>query len=104
MQVEESHIADTVWNSGQTLTNLHLADSNRGALGDGSLDVDTIIMALYLVGFNTGKCFATAEPLGPGGDLYPAMYGKPDPSFLDTLVETTVSTWREREEAVRHLN
>jgi sugar phosphate isomerase/epimerase len=103
MQVEEAHIGEALWRHGKQLTNLHLADSNRCALGDGSLDIDTIIMALYLTGFNNDKCFATPEPLGPGGDPYPAMFGKPDKAVLDHLVRTTVQTWNEREEIVRNL-
>jgi sugar phosphate isomerase/epimerase len=104
MQVEEWHIGDTLWKAGERLTNLHLADSNRCALGEGSLDVDTIIMALYLIGYNNDSCFATPEPLGPGGDPYPAMYGKPNTELLDQLVKTTVNTWREREDYVLNLS
>jgi len=77
-----------------------MADSNRCALGAGSLDLDTIIMALYLIGYNEGNKFVTPEPLGPGGDPYPAMYGKPDPKLLDDLVNSTASYFRQREEAV----
>jgi hypothetical protein len=75
-----------------------MADSHRGALGTGSLDLDTIIMALYLIGYNTDGKYVTPEPLGPGGDPYPAMYGRPDPELLDRLVMQTASCFREREE------
>jgi sugar phosphate isomerase/epimerase len=103
MQVSESHIAAALRSCGERLANLHLADSNRCALGEGSLDIDTMIMALYLIGFNNASCFATPEPLGPGGDPYPAMYGKPEAAVLDQLVSMSARTWREREEAVRAL-
>ncbi|MHB0999053.1 MAG: sugar phosphate isomerase/epimerase family protein [Armatimonadota bacterium] len=103
MLVEESHIADTVVQYGDRLTNLHLADTNRCALGEGSLDVDTLIMALYLIGYNNEWCYCTPEPLGPGGDPYPAMYGKPDIELLENLVAKTASYWREREEYVRSI-
>jgi sugar phosphate isomerase/epimerase len=103
MQVEEPHIGQAVLEAGERLSNLHLADSNRRALGKGSLDVDTLIMALYLIGYNRLGCYVTPEPLGPGGDPYPAMHGKPDPRLLDSLVNTTAKTWRQREEAVRGL-
>ena len=103
MLVEESHIADTIVSYSSRLTNLHLADTNRCALGDGSLDIDTIIMALYLIGYNNEWCFATPEPLGPGGDPYPAMFGKPNPEFLDALVGNSAHCWCEREEYVRSL-
>jgi sugar phosphate isomerase/epimerase len=101
MQTEESHIGEALLDAGDQLTNLHVGDSNRCALGKGSLDVDTMIMALYLVGYNTDGKFVTPEPLGPGGDPYPAMYGKPNKAKLDALVNRTARYFREREEAVR---
>ena len=100
MQVEEEHIGAALLNVGDQLINLHMADSNRRALGLGSMDLDTIIMALYLIGFNTADRYVTAEPLGPGGDPYPAMYGKPDKERLDAMVEQTATYFREREEAL----
>jgi sugar phosphate isomerase/epimerase len=100
MQAEEAHIATAVLDAGERLTNLHLADSNRCALGDGSLDLDTILMALYLIGYNRPGCFATPEPLGPGGDPYPAMNGKPDRAALEHLVGQTARYFAERETAI----
>ena len=55
-------------------------------------------MSLYLIGFNVPGRFVTPEPLGPGGDPYPAMNGKPDKKTLDKLVQQTASYFREREE------
>lgn len=100
MQVEESHIGEAILDAGEMLTNLHMADSNRGALGDGSLDLDTIIMALYLIGFNRDGCYVTPEPLGPGGDPYPAMHGKPDKDQLEQLVQKTAAYFRQREDCL----
>lgn len=97
MQVEESHIGEAIISAGEMLTNLHVADSNRCALGEGSLDLDTIIEALYVIGYNRQGCFVTPEPLGPGGDPYPAMYGKPDKTVLEHLVQETAKYFRERE-------
>ena len=97
MQSEESHIGEAILAAGDQLTNLHLADSNRCALGEGSLDIDTVIMALYLIGYNVEGKFVTPEPLGPGGDPYPAMYGKPDKKMLDQLVIQTATYFRQRE-------
>ena len=98
MQVEEDHIGEALIDAGSQLTNLHMADSNRNALGLGALDLDTIIMSLYLIGFNTDGCYVTPEPLGPGGDPYPAMHGKSNREVLDGMVQQTVSYFREREE------
>jgi sugar phosphate isomerase/epimerase len=102
MQSGEAHIGEAVRQAGERLTNLHLADSNRCALGEGALDVDTLIMALYCIGYNQAGCYVTPEPLGPGGDPYPAMNGKPDPQLLDRLVGQTVRYFREREDVVRN--
>jgi len=97
----ESHIAKTIVEAEGLLTNLHMADTNRDALGGGFLDLDTIIMALYLIGYNNDdSAFVTPEPLGPGGDPYRAMYGDPDPERLDSLVKRTAEYFRAREEEV----
>jgi hypothetical protein len=57
-------------------------------------------MALYLIGYNNDNCFVTPEPLGPGGDPYPAMNGKPDPAKLDQLVLDTADYFRMREDEI----
>lgn len=100
MQSEESHIAEAIMIAGAQLLNLHMADSNRCALGQGSMDLDTIIMALYLIGHNTKGRYVTPEPLGPGGNPYPAMFGCPDPTMLDAMVRQTVVCFRERQDMV----
>jgi sugar phosphate isomerase/epimerase len=100
MQSEERHVGDALLEAGAMLVNLHFADSNRCALGQGSLDVDTIIRALYVLGYNSEGKYVTFEPLGPGGDPYPAMYGKTDPAKLDELVLDSVRYFRDREASV----
>ncbi len=100
MQSEERHIGDAILDAGDQLVNLHMADSNRCAMGEGSMDLATIIRALYLIGYNEGDRFVTFEPLGPGGDPYPAMHGKPDKAKLDALVATSIRYFRECEEMV----
>jgi D-psicose/D-tagatose/L-ribulose 3-epimerase len=100
MQSEERHIAQAILDAGDRLVNLHFADSNRCALGEGSMDVCTIIRALYLIGHNQEGRYVTFEPLGPGGDPYPAMYGRPDKARLDALVSTSIRYFRECEELV----
>ncbi|MDR1189012.1 MAG: sugar phosphate isomerase/epimerase [Bifidobacteriaceae bacterium] len=100
MQVEEKNVPLAVLDAGERLVNLHLADSNRLGLGQGSLDVDTLIKALYVIGHNSPGRYVTPEPLGPGAGPYPAMHSLQDPKALDDLVFGTVPYWREREEAV----
>jgi sugar phosphate isomerase/epimerase len=100
MLTEEEHISSTILQYGHMMTNLHMADSNRRALGLGSLDLDLVLMSLYVVGYNNDACFCSAEPLGPGGDPYPQMFGNPDPEVLDKLVEQTARCFYEREAEV----
>lgn len=100
MQSEESHIAQALLDAGDMLANLHFADSNRSALGEGALDVASIIRALYVIGFNKKGRYVTFEPLGPGGDPYPAMYGRPDVPKLNALVANSIEYFREVEEMV----
>lgn len=64
------------------------------------MDLDTIIRALYLIGYNRDGCYVTPEPLGPGGDPYPAQHAKTPPEQLDRLVLRSVNYFREREEAL----
>lgn len=100
MQSEEAHIGTAIVDAGEMLMNLHFADSNRSALGEGSLDVATIIRALYVIGHNRPGRYVSFEPLGPGGDPYPAMYGRPNSAKLDTLVRNSIRYFREVEEMV----
>jgi len=100
MQSEEEHIGSAIIAAGDRLTNLHMADSNRCALGKGSIDVDTIIRALYLIEYNQIGRYVTPEPLGPGGDPYPAMYGNPNRAMLDEIVATSASYFRCREKVL----
>jgi D-psicose/D-tagatose/L-ribulose 3-epimerase len=103
MHSEESYIPESIIDAGDMLKNLHLADSNRTALGKGSIDVDAVIMALYIINYYQGSRFATPEPLGSGGDPYPARFGRPDSALLDKLVSDTATYWWEREEQVKTL-
>lgn len=100
MQSEETHIGQALLDAGKMLANLHMADSNRCALGDGAMDLDTIIMALYLIGHNCEGNYVTPEPLGPGGNPYPAMFGKSDPALLDKMVMSTAVYFKEREKVL----
>lgn len=103
MSLEESHVGEAILSCGDRLENLHLADTNRDALGRGMLDLDTAIMAAYLIGMNREGRFLTAEPLGPYPDPYVLSSGPCDAAVMDELVSSTVACFREREAIVRAL-
>jgi D-psicose/D-tagatose/L-ribulose 3-epimerase len=96
----ERNIPEAILDAGSQLINLHVEDTNRMPLGNGMMDMDTIIRALYLLGYNRDGCFVTGEPLGPGRDSYAIMFGQHTEEAKEQLVADTVRTFREREEAV----
>jgi D-psicose/D-tagatose/L-ribulose 3-epimerase len=95
----ESHIGQALLDHGDRIVNVHLADTDRKALGSAMFDLDTFLMVMYLNGYNDRNVFCTAEPLGPGADPYQAMNGLSDPKILDDLVKETAEYfyWREEE-------
>jgi sugar phosphate isomerase/epimerase len=96
----ETHIGQTLVEHGDRVVNIHLADTDRKALGSAMFDLDTFLMSLYLTGFNDRNAFCTAEPLGPGSDPYQAMNGLGDPAMLDALVKETAEYFYKREEEI----
>jgi len=100
MLAGESHLGLAILEHGQKFASIHLADTNRRALGTGHLDLDVVQMALHAVGHARPDRFCAAEPLGAGGNPYDQMHGPADPEALDALVGQTARTWREREEVI----
>ncbi len=96
----EGHVGETLLEFGDLVVNLHLADTNRRALGSGLLDLDIVLMALYAIGYNRGNRFCTAEPLGAGANPYEMMYGKPDAAEVDSLVGSSARNFFEREQEI----
>ncbi|MDA3811835.1 MAG: sugar phosphate isomerase/epimerase [Spirochaetaceae bacterium] len=103
MLLEEEHIGEAILRAGDRLVNLHLADSNRDCLGKGMMDLDTVIMASYLIGMNRDGCYLTPEPLGPYSVPYDLMNSPCNVDIMDKLVFDSVTYFREREEIVRSL-
>ena len=97
MYHEEEHIGEAILKYSDYLINLHMADTNRRALGSGMMNLDIIIMALYLINYNEKKAFCTAEPLGPGSNPYYQMNGISDPKIFDDLVEKSATYFYKRE-------
>ncbi len=107
----ETHVGEAILEAGKRMANLHLADSNRGALGSGMIDLDTVLRSYVLA--SEGKLdssFLTGEPIGAGRDPYSALTTVPDSSFADTLVQDSIAyiRWRWemicREAEVSHRN
>ena len=91
----EEHLAQAILDCGDQLLNIHLRDINGLPLGHGMIDVDTVIRALYLLGFNTPGHFATAEPATRG-----KMFEELPEELKIMRCRDTIECFREREEAV----
>ncbi|OAA29491.1 sugar phosphate isomerase [Kosmotoga arenicorallina S304] len=100
---EEKHIGEAILKCGERLINLHIADSNRDAPGKGMIDIDTVIMAAYIIGMNEPGRFLTFEPLGPYPDPYVLSSQKCMVDIMDNLVKESVAYFKERENIVRAL-
>jgi sugar phosphate isomerase/epimerase len=98
---EEKHLGEAILAADEKLVNLHLADSNRGAIGMGMTDIDLVIAALYLIGYNQGDKFVTGEPLGVGGNPYSLMNQEGNEEKYDFLVKQTRDYFRTRESELK---
>lgn len=102
MLFSETHIGQAVLEAGEQLANLHLADSNRGTLGSGMMDLDTILRSYLLAtGGKREASFLTGEPIGAGRDPYSALTTVPDADLADLLVKDSIAYLSERWEAVK---
>lgn len=103
MMASEEHIGEAILDAGSQLLNLHIKDTNeQRPVGRGMMDLDTIIRALYLIGFNQAGHFVVGEPLPDYYDPVPG-YGTLIPhggEVLDLLAGETIDYFREREENV----
>lgn len=97
MLLEESHIGEAILKAGDHLVNLHLADSNRDAVGSGMIDFDTVIRATYIIGMNKENRFVTPEPLGPFPVPYVLSNSPCNVKVMDKLVKDTVHYFNERQ-------
>lgn len=104
MLTEEHHIGEAIIACASRLVNLHIADTNRNAVGKGMMDIDSVIMASYIVGMNEDGRFLTFEPLGPYPDPYVLANEPCRVEVMDELVHNSVNYFKEREEIVRELS
>lgn len=91
MSIEEADLEAAIRATGPLLCNLHLADSNRRAPGDGRLDWHRILAALSDIGF-TGPL--TLEPVPSESNLFLAVRMARHAALRDRDVEVGVAHLR----------
>ena len=91
MSIEESDPAAAIRATSRDLVNLHLADSNRRAVGDGRLDWPAILAALLEIGYQGPL---TLEPAPPEPNLSLAVRMRRNLPLRDRDIEVSVAHLR----------
>lgn len=99
MMLGEDHMGEEILRIGSRMVNMHLRDTNSKAIGHGMLDVDTVIMALYLIGQNEEGRFVSGE-INPAPEMQPlvAISSVHEKKKLDQIARDNLAYFREREE------
>jgi sugar phosphate isomerase/epimerase len=97
MNIEEREPAEAIRQAGGLLVNVHIADSNRQAVGYGHTDFKAIMRALKDIGYQ--KALAL-EPLPPVPDPYIAARLKRYEHLRDLYAEECIARLRQYEKEV----
>jgi len=98
MNIEEADPARAVLEAGEALVNLHIADSNRRAVGEGHTDFRAIIRALLDIGY---KWTLSLEPLPPVPDPYLAARIKRFEHLRDEYAQVSIERLKAMEKELR---
>ncbi len=97
MNIEEPDPAEAIRKGGNLLVNLHIADSNREAVGRGHIDFNSIMRALKDIRYQGAL---TLEPLPPVPDPYIAARLKRYLPLRDIYAEGCIARLRHYEREV----
>jgi len=97
MNIEESCPAEAIRKAGDLLINVHIADSNRQAVGHGHFDFLALMQALKDIGYERALAL---EPLPPVPDPYIAARFKRFLPLRDTYAEECIRRLRAYEQLV----
>lgn len=97
MNIEEKDPAGAVRSAGDLLVNVHIADSNREAVGRGHTDFKSIVRALKEIEYTRAL---TLEPLPPVPDPYIAIQMKRYRPLWDLYADECITRLKEYERTV----
>jgi sugar phosphate isomerase/epimerase len=89
--IEEPDIAGAIRLGAPSLLHIHLADTNRQALGRGHLDVDSVMTALEDVAYAGA---AVLEVTPPGPDPFRSIKDEHSAAMLDTFLAESLARLR----------
>ena len=94
MNIEEKDPAEAIRKAGELLVNVHIADSNRQAVGYGHTDFEAIMKTLKEIGYERALAL---EPLPPVPDPYIAARLKRYQHLRDLYAEECIARLRQYE-------
>lgn len=92
MNIEEKNLAEAIKTGKEHLVNLHIADSNRQAVGNGHIDFKSIINSLIEINY-LGP--VTLEPLPPISNPYFATHNKSYRPVFDNYLKESIIQLKE---------
>jgi len=87
MNIEDANPAQSIREAGPDLVNFHVADSNRQAVGEGHIDWESLLQALYDIKYERTL---SLEPLPPCADTYLASNIQRFKPFRDELAKKSI--------------
>ena len=97
MNIEEANPTEAIKRCRKFLVNLHIADSNRTAVGDGHIDFKGIMRALKEINYQGPL---TLEPIPPVPDPYMATHFKRYEYLKDKYAEQCITQLKDLEDNV----
>lgn len=98
MNIEEKSLSQAISNVGDLLYNIHVADSNREAVGRGHIDFRSMIRTLYKIGY---KRSLALEPLPPVPNPYLATEFTKFKDFYDVYARESIKKLKQYEVEVK---
>ncbi|MBE3580072.1 MAG: sugar phosphate isomerase/epimerase [Thermoanaerobacteraceae bacterium] len=98
MNIEEKDIAQAIRAAKGMLVNLHVADSNRTAVGEGHIDFKAVLQALLDIGY---EGMLSLEPLPPVPDPYMAARMKRFMHLWDDYARISIERLKDIEGELR---
>jgi D-psicose/D-tagatose/L-ribulose 3-epimerase len=89
--IEEPDIAGAIRSGAPSLLHVHVADSNRQALGRGHLDIDSVMTALHDIAYAGA---AVLEVTPPGPDPFRSIKDEHSAAILDTFLHESLARLR----------
>lgn len=98
MNIEDANPPESIRTAGSALFNFHVADSNRQFVGEGHIDWEAHLKALYDIGYDKTL---SLEPLPPIADTYLAANIQRFKPFRDEYAQKSIERLKSIESKIR---